>query len=164
MLSANYIVTPPTQQLLRLMHVVEDLGSPADDRAANEGFADVDQDGTPQNYSELQVSSGANSQSRMSRRTPSQILGGTPATVNIIPELEVDATPKNHYSRSAFSKGGGGSIDPSVIEEIPNMILLIVLYMLQGVPLGLTFGTIPMLLASKASYTQVCTVSCRPLA
>lgn len=35
------------------------------------------------------------------------------------------------------------------------MVLLIVLYMLQGVPLGLTMGTIPMLLASKASYTQV---------
>lgn len=42
-----------------------------------------------------------------------------------------------------------------MIEEVPNMILLFVLYMLQGVPLGLTFGTIPMLLASTASYTQV---------
>lgn len=140
------------------MHVVEDLGSPADDRAANEGMADVDQDGTPLNP-------GATpSQSRLSRRTPSQILGGTPATVNIIPELDADTTPKSHYDRSTFSNNdvfykGGGSIDPTVIEEIPNMILLIVLYMLQGVPLGLTFGTIPMLLASKASYTQVCTTA-----
>jgi MFS transporter, PAT family, solute carrier family 33 (acetyl-CoA transportor), member 1 len=143
------------------MHVVADLGSP-DDRDANEGHADVDQDGMPLNSAPTPGGG-----SRMSRRTPSQILGGVPSTTTITPDLEMDATPKSHYSGNysrptTFSKGviqPPGGIDPSVIDEIPNMVLLIVLYMLQGVPLGLTFGTIPMLLASKASYTQVCTTS-----
>jgi hypothetical protein len=143
------------------MHVVEDIGSPADDRAENEGLTDMDLNGMPLNSAPTPGGG-----SRMSRRTPSQILGGIPSTTNITPDLEMDETPKSHYTGnhsrpSTFTKGGiqpPGVIDASVLEEIPNMVLLVVLYMLQGVPLGLTFGTIPMLLASKASYTQVCTI------
>lgn len=40
-------------------------------------------------------------------------------------------------------------------------VLLVVLYMMQGVPLGLTMGAMPLLLASKASYTQVCAALCK---
>ncbi|KAK9827835.1 hypothetical protein WJX74_004620 [Apatococcus lobatus] len=36
-----------------------------------------------------------------------------------------------------------------------NMILLSTLYLMQGVPLGLTMGSMPFLLQSKASYTQI---------
>lgn len=75
--------------LAESMLVVEDLGSPADDRCANEGYTDVDQDGKPLNP--------PHSQSRMSRRTPSQILGGTPSTTNMITDFELDVTPKSHY-------------------------------------------------------------------
>eukprot|EP01024_Parvocaulis_polyphysoides_P008612 TRINITY_DN1256_c1_g2_i1.p2 TRINITY_DN1256_c1_g2~~TRINITY_DN1256_c1_g2_i1.p2 ORF type:complete len:302 (+),score=32.11 TRINITY_DN1256_c1_g2_i1:177-1082(+) len=43
----------------------------------------------------------------------------------------------------------------TVRQEIPNMILLIVLYMMQGVPLGLTAGSMPFLLQAKTSYTEI---------
>ncbi|KAJ1658431.1 hypothetical protein IWQ61_002319, partial [Dispira simplex] len=36
-----------------------------------------------------------------------------------------------------------------------NIVLLIVLYLLQGVPVGLAFGSIPFLLKAKLSYAQI---------
>ncbi|KAF9940592.1 hypothetical protein BGZ65_006552, partial [Modicella reniformis] len=36
-----------------------------------------------------------------------------------------------------------------------NFILLVILYLLQGVPVGLTFGSIPFLLKAKMSYSQI---------
>ncbi|KAG0331549.1 hypothetical protein BG000_010783 [Podila horticola] len=36
-----------------------------------------------------------------------------------------------------------------------NFALLVVLYLLQGVPVGLTFGSIPFLLKAKMSYSQI---------
>ncbi|GJJ77903.1 MFS transporter, PAT family, solute carrier family 33 (acetyl-CoA transportor), member 1 [Entomortierella parvispora] len=36
-----------------------------------------------------------------------------------------------------------------------NFLLLVVLYLLQGVPVGLAFGSIPFLLKAKLSYTQI---------
>ena len=40
--------------------------------------------------------------------------------------------------------------------ELPNLLLLVFLYALQGVPLGLTFGSIPFLLqSSTSSYTSL---------
>ncbi|KAF9917812.1 hypothetical protein BX616_011229 [Lobosporangium transversale] len=36
-----------------------------------------------------------------------------------------------------------------------NFILLVVLYLLQGIPVGLTFGSIPFLLKAKMSYSQI---------
>lgn len=35
------------------------------------------------------------------------------------------------------------------------MIILVILYLLQGVPTGLAFGSIPFLLKSKLSYSQI---------
>jgi len=40
-------------------------------------------------------------------------------------------------------------------EEGWNLVLLVVLYMIQGVPLGLTMGSMPYLLQERASYTQI---------
>ncbi|KAF9199960.1 hypothetical protein BGZ49_009833, partial [Haplosporangium sp. Z 27] len=36
-----------------------------------------------------------------------------------------------------------------------NFVLLVTLYLLQGVPVGLTFGSIPFLLKAKMSYSQI---------
>jgi hypothetical protein len=84
---------------------------------------------------------------RNSFSMPSPLKGG--------PHVE-DDTPRAHYAGVP-----GRSSDPSdprdqrFIHEVPNMALLVVLYMMQGVPLGLTMGAMPLLLASKASLTQV---------
>ncbi|GAQ86199.1 MFS transporter, PAT family, solute carrier family 33 (acetyl-CoA transportor), member 1,ACATN, SLC33A1 [Klebsormidium nitens] len=39
--------------------------------------------------------------------------------------------------------------------DVRNMALLILLYAMQGVPLGLSSGSIPFILKSKASYTEI---------
>ncbi|KAL6070226.1 Solute carrier family 33 member 1 [Balamuthia mandrillaris] len=36
-----------------------------------------------------------------------------------------------------------------------SMVILIILYMIQGVPLGLTLGSLPFLIQNKSSYTQI---------
>eukprot|EP01135_Chromosphaera_perkinsii_P002329 Nk52_evm115s221 gene=Nk52_evmTU115s221 len=46
-----------------------------------------------------------------------------------------------------------------VKEEIPRIGLLVVLYMLQGIPLGLVFGTIPFILKSSLSYSDLAVFS-----
>ncbi|KAK9804906.1 hypothetical protein WJX72_011247 [[Myrmecia] bisecta] len=43
----------------------------------------------------------------------------------------------------------------TVRDELGSMVLLVVLYMMQGVPLGLTMGSMPFLLQAKVSYTQI---------
>eukprot|EP00798_Chlamydomonas_sp_ICE-L_P022955 gene22955-30139_t len=45
------------------------------------------------------------------------------------------------------------SVDPW--QERWNMALLVLLYLMQGVPLGLTLGSMPFMLQSKMSYSQV---------
>lgn len=97
--------------------------------------------------------------STMQRRTPSQILTNMPSLTSG-DGVHDEETPR--YKYQTFGAKSHLAAAPSVLQEVPNMILLAVLYMLQGVPLGLTMGTLPMLLASKASYTQVCLQSCRP--
>jgi hypothetical protein len=42
-----------------------------------------------------------------------------------------------------------------ISKDAQNVILLVVLYMLQGVPLGLSFGSVPYLLKSKLNYTDL---------
>lgn len=49
----------------------------------------------------------------------------------------------------------GADYGPTFWQDFPNMLLLVVLYMMQGVPLGLTMGSMPFMLSSAASYTQV---------
>lgn len=36
-----------------------------------------------------------------------------------------------------------------------NIVLLVVLYLLQGIPLGLSFGSVPYLLKSKLNYSDL---------
>ncbi|KAJ3256946.1 hypothetical protein HK103_005064 [Boothiomyces macroporosus] len=40
-------------------------------------------------------------------------------------------------------------------KDINNIILLVILYLLQGVPLGLSFGSVPYLLKSKLNYSDL---------
>ncbi|EFN53476.1 hypothetical protein CHLNCDRAFT_11505, partial [Chlorella variabilis] len=40
-------------------------------------------------------------------------------------------------------------------DELPAVVLLVVLYMLQGVPLGLSMGSMPFLMQAKMSYTKI---------
>ncbi|KAL3680660.1 hypothetical protein R1sor_023616 [Riccia sorocarpa] len=47
-----------------------------------------------------------------------------------------------------------GSSDTAVT-DVFNMALLVMLYAMQGVPLGLSLGSIPFILKSQASYTEV---------
>ena len=42
-----------------------------------------------------------------------------------------------------------------ISKDLPNIFLLVVLYLLQGVPLGLCFGSIPFLLKSKLSFSDL---------
>ncbi|KAK3817183.1 MAG: acetyl-coenzyme A transporter 1-domain-containing protein [Linnemannia gamsii] len=44
---------------------------------------------------------------------------------------------------------------PMSAKDSWNFALLVVLYLLQGVPVGLAFGSIPFLLKAKMSYTQI---------
>ncbi|KAG0212046.1 hypothetical protein BGX28_006944 [Mortierella sp. GBA30] len=44
---------------------------------------------------------------------------------------------------------------PMSSKDCWNFALLVVLYLLQGVPIGLAFGSIPFLLKAKMSYTQI---------
>ncbi|KAK9763505.1 hypothetical protein K7432_009748 [Basidiobolus ranarum] len=45
--------------------------------------------------------------------------------------------------------------EPKVKSDAGNITLLIILYLLQGIPVGLTLGSIPFLLKSKMSYSQI---------
>ncbi|EFJ47264.1 hypothetical protein VOLCADRAFT_81605 [Volvox carteri f. nagariensis] len=44
---------------------------------------------------------------------------------------------------------------PSAGQELGSLVLLVLLYMVQGVPLGLSTGALPFMLSSKLSYTQM---------
>lgn len=56
----------------------------------------------------------------------------------------------NGVASHAAGAAAGGALSESW-----NMVLLVVLYMMQGVPLGLTTGAMPFMLQSKLTYTQV---------
>ncbi|KXZ54733.1 hypothetical protein GPECTOR_4g802 [Gonium pectorale] len=54
--------------------------------------------------------------------------------------------------------GGGGaaaSSTPRLRDEFGSLALLVLLYLVQGVPLGLSTGALPFMLSSKLSYTQM---------
>lgn len=57
----------------------------------------------------------------------------------------------NDLESSLNSKSG----NITLWSDMGNIVLLIVLYLLQGIPLGLTFGSVPFLLKSKTSYSDL---------
>ena len=70
------------------------------------------------------------------------------------PLLSDDPSKPTQHDPSLHITGTGKE---TAYTELPNIVLLIFLYALQGVPLGLTFGSIPFLLqsSSSSSYTSL---------
>ncbi|KAK5583252.1 hypothetical protein RB653_004843 [Dictyostelium firmibasis] len=48
-----------------------------------------------------------------------------------------------------------GSLKRHFGDELNNIVWLVLLYLIQGIPIGLSFGTIPFLLHKHATYTQI---------
>lgn len=71
---------------------------------------------------------------------------------NIISDI-LDILPDNLDSSSTKDTSTSNNTLPP--QDKPQFYLLIMLYLLQGIPIGLAFGSIPFLLKSKLSYTQV---------
>lgn len=74
---------------------------------------------------------------------------------------EVDGTDDE---KAASSMEDGGDIDPSLAaasffdldkKDQRNFCLLVLLYFLQGVPMGLAMGSVPFLLKNQLSYGQI---------
>lgn len=49
----------------------------------------------------------------------------------------------------------GGLMSMRVYSDLSNITLLILLYVIQGIPLGLAFGSVPFLLQQSVSYTDL---------
>eukprot|EP00158_Paraphelidium_tribonemae_P004001 Partr_v1_DN26518_c0_g1_i2_m3566 putative solute carrier family 33 (acetyl-CoA transporter), member 1 len=47
----------------------------------------------------------------------------------------------------------------SIASDLPDIVLLIVLYLLQGIPLGLAMGSVPFVLKKQLSYAEIATFS-----
>lgn len=69
-----------------------------------------------------------------------------------IDRAEEGSTRTNDDDDHSHDKHKSGSVWR---EEGWNLVLLVTLYMIQGVPLGLTMGSMPYLLQERASYTQI---------
>ncbi|KAG0040436.1 hypothetical protein BGZ83_002532 [Gryganskiella cystojenkinii] len=67
----------------------------------------------------------------------------------MLERLGLDAKSDQDEGESSQSSGSLSGKDTW------NFALLVVLYLLQGVPVGLTFGSIPFLLKAKMSYSQI---------
>jgi MFS transporter, PAT family, solute carrier family 33 (acetyl-CoA transportor), member 1 len=65
-----------------------------------------------------------------------------------------DRQEMGDFSSNSDSKASDRpqSLSPN---DVPNFILLVVLYLLQGIPVGLSFGSIPFLLKAKMSYSEI---------
>ncbi|KAI7847633.1 acetyl-coenzyme A transporter 1 [Circinella umbellata] len=71
-------------------------------------------------------------------------------------ELELDYL-ENEKESSIGNDNDTSSYQPETLrrEDLGNFILLVILYLLQGVPVGLSFGSIPFLLKEQLSYSQI---------
>lgn len=63
-----------------------------------------------------------------------------------------NSTDSHKETKSATMKKDTPSLKG---KELWNALLLVVLYMIQGVPLGLSMGSMPFLLQNKMSYTKI---------
>eukprot|EP00357_Protocruzia_adherens_P018663 CAMPEP_0114985498 /NCGR_PEP_ID=MMETSP0216-20121206/7894_1 /TAXON_ID=223996 /ORGANISM="Protocruzia adherens, Strain Boccale" /LENGTH=425 /DNA_ID=CAMNT_0002347809 /DNA_START=1 /DNA_END=1275 /DNA_ORIENTATION=- len=72
--------------------------------------------------------------------------GGSKTQDEIIAETE-----SNTYDAKKHPKTPAKPLS----EEVPNLILLTLLYCFQGVPLGLAFGSLPILMKHHFTYTEI---------
>ncbi|KAI5955355.1 hypothetical protein KGF54_001916 [Candida jiufengensis] len=63
----------------------------------------------------------------------------------LLPVTQQDLKPKTNITKS----------DHLLPQDRKSFLVLVILYLLQGVPVGLAFGSIPFILKSKLSYSQV---------
>ncbi|EMG45861.1 hypothetical protein SBY92_002267 [Candida maltosa Xu316] len=70
----------------------------------------------------------------------------------LLPVTQNDIKLKPKSNSSPSTKKSSGNLLP---EDRKAFIVLIFLYVLQGVPVGLAFGSIPFILKSKLTYSQV---------
>ncbi|RKP28345.1 hypothetical protein METBISCDRAFT_20764 [Metschnikowia bicuspidata] len=79
-----------------------------------------------------------------------------------------DATPPWPTAHEAFGEENKGFLPLAHVPQTPasglpklprrdllNFVVLVVLYTVQGVPVGLAFGSVPFILKSKVSYSQM---------
>ncbi|GEQ70380.1 hypothetical protein JCM33374_g4057 [Metschnikowia sp. JCM 33374] len=71
----------------------------------------------------------------------------------LLPITTPHSTPNTPVSGPSPSHVSASSSLPP--KDYLNFVVLIVLYTLQGVPVGLAFGSVPFILKSKLSYSQV---------
>lgn len=90
----------------------------------------------------------SHSTSRHSSRNPTP--GNTPSIPALVPDIDIVS------SIDDLSTGGEKQQSSTLpVLDRPQFALLVLLYLLQGIPVGLGFGSIPFLLKSKLTYSQV---------
>ncbi|RIA90068.1 acetyl-coenzyme A transporter 1 [Glomus cerebriforme] len=72
----------------------------------------------------------------------------------------IDDDEKEEILLESLDSGGASGVSVEAYpnlstQDYQNVALLVVLYLLQGIPVGLAFGSIPFLLKSKLSYSQI---------
>lgn len=92
---------------------------------------------------------------------------GSPRLLSHDEKLSVDDIPDSHLNHATFDEENDGLLPVSAPKpkntanaklprkDLLNFVVLIVLYTLQGVPVGLAFGSVPFILKGKVSYSQV---------
>jgi len=110
------------------------------------------------------------------RAPPSSLDGKTNGTMSNGVEmrrkganLDADNVANNYMSRESFSldeeppKKDHGSTDVGFfdlpVQDQRNFLLLVLLYFLQGIPMGLAMGSVPFLLKNHLSYGEIGTFS-----
>ncbi|EGG07261.1 uncharacterized protein MELLADRAFT_35703 [Melampsora larici-populina 98AG31] len=77
------------------------------------------------------------------------------------PLKKIDSEKSKKYRQNGLGSESGlvtpnsSSISTLTLKDKKAMVLLVILYMLQGIPVGLAFGSIPFLLRARLSYSQI---------
>ncbi|KAI9349154.1 acetyl-coenzyme A transporter 1-domain-containing protein [Obelidium mucronatum] len=64
-------------------------------------------------------------------------------------------SPAQLSTNNSEAKGKKPQKPKGIQDELGDFVLLVVLYLLQGIPLGLVMGSVPFLLKSKLSYADI---------
>ncbi|KAH6563915.1 hypothetical protein BASA60_010537 [Batrachochytrium salamandrivorans] len=93
--------------------------------------------------------------SNLTRRTSAGNLAANGPLLDDVDSFEMTDTgnTKGHSLANNQESEEEGKTDLS--KDFGNMVLLVFLYMLQGVPLGLSMGSVPFLLKSKLGYSDL---------
>ena len=130
----------------RSKHQPSSNGQPAADTLLDLN-EDEDKDG--QQVDQMLSTRSRSSQKAYDDPDDLQEMGMTEAKHSLLSRDDaLDQKPGN----SKQEAGGFSDLSP---EDQKAMILLIILYLLQGIPVGLAFGTMPFLLKSRLSYSDI---------